>query len=560
MVSKTPHDASLRRNLLVKVKVGAESLKDKPDLIGILQKQRSATKSEANTGGSEHPHHVSIFYTAASAGSTRRTQNSLYFAIRLQRLSVGHYKFMLRSTDSKDLIGSNSVDFEIVSMGTSLGLAFEKGNDNVDKDTDGEGTDDSDMDDFDNLDKFGGDFDCDQQNLGDNGDFDEKDIDFMFDQCKGQPSGILGNSDRAVVDMGASVINLEKETNGGVVAKVRDFLGLGNGVLGRHFLIAAALVLIMAPTLERTKENTDDVVYVYGRWLVDCLGISQLSTNVCSFLLGKDCSAHMHYAPGMLGLGKDDYYTKLRDPVPMLTPIVSSLGKAAMPLFLMGYSFGFPSDVYERDRFGYKAGVVIGLLEILKSLLSGYHPAFALPMVGPLLLWYLFEEILLPKYIANSKNVYKKVRSYYVCISVFMMYLSFLPAREWVAMKYGRGNDLPPPTIAYALMAQQAFSQGLPLLVMTRIKGYFPLDWVLFIVFGSLVLSLASACARALGRDIPTSEGVVLDWCQIFPYYVAPLLFSGLCSRLFAKPLITLARRHYESSGKRWDRGDNMCA
>ena len=81
--------------------------------------------------------------------------------------------------------------------------------------------------------------------------------------------------------------------------------------------------------------------------------------------------------------------------------------------------------MYERDRFGYKAGVVIGLLEILKSLLSGYHPAFALPMVGPLLLWYLFEEILLPKYIATSKNVYKKVRSYYVCISVFMMYPPF---------------------------------------------------------------------------------------------------------------------------------------
>ena len=135
---------------------------------------------------------------------------------------------------------------------------------------------------------------------------------------------------------------MEKKTNGSVVAKVRDFLGLGNGVLGRHFLIAAALVLIMAPTLERTKENTDDVLYMYGRWLVDCLGISQLSTNVCSSLLEKDCSAHMHYAPDMLGLGKDDYYTKFRDPVPMLTPIVSSLGKAAMPLFLMGYAFGFP--------------------------------------------------------------------------------------------------------------------------------------------------------------------------------------------------------------------------
>ena len=197
-------------------------------------------------------------------------------------------------------------------------------------------------------------------------------------------------------------------------------------------------MLIMAPTLERTKENTDDVLYVYGRWLVDYLGISQLSTNICSSLLEKDCSAHMHYAPDMLGLGKDDYYTKFRDPVPMLTPIVSSLGSAAMPLFLMGYAFGFPSDVYERDRFGYKAGVAIGLLEILKSLLSGYHFAFALPMVGPLLLWYLFEEILLPKYIATSKNVYKKVRSYYVCISVFMMYLSFLPAREWVVMKYGQ--------------------------------------------------------------------------------------------------------------------------
>ena len=45
------HDASLRRNLLVKVKVGAESLKDKADLIGILQKQRQQPKAKAATGG-----------------------------------------------------------------------------------------------------------------------------------------------------------------------------------------------------------------------------------------------------------------------------------------------------------------------------------------------------------------------------------------------------------------------------------------------------------------------------------------------------------------------------
>ena len=185
MVSKTVPDASLHRNLLVKVKVGAESLIDRPDLIGILQKQHpAALKSETCTDGTEQPHHVSIFYTAPSPGPTRHTQNSLYFAIPLQRLSLGNYKFMLRSKDSRDLVESNAVDFEIVSMGTSLDLALEKRNDNVDKDTDGEGTDDSDIDDFDNLDEFGGNFDCDQQNLGDNGDFDEKDIDFMFDQCK----------------------------------------------------------------------------------------------------------------------------------------------------------------------------------------------------------------------------------------------------------------------------------------------------------------------------------------------------------------------------------------
>ena len=80
------------------------------------------------------------------------------------------------------------------------------------------------MDDFDNLDDFGGNFDCDQQNLGDNGDFDEKDIDFMFDQCKGQPSGNFGKSDRAVVDMGSSAIDLEKEKNGGVLRKLETFL------------------------------------------------------------------------------------------------------------------------------------------------------------------------------------------------------------------------------------------------------------------------------------------------------------------------------------------------
>ena len=219
MVSKTPHDASLRRNLLVKR--WRRPLKDKPDLID-LQKQRSATKSEANTGGSEPPHHVSIFYTAPSPGCTKHAQNSLYFAIRLQRLSLGHYKFMLRSRDSSGLVESNPVDFEIVSMGISPDMVLEKGN-NGDKGTDEDGTDDSDMDDFDNLDEFGGNFDCDQQNLGDNGDFDEKDIDFMFDR-KGQPSGIVGNSDRAVVEMGASASTWRRKRTAALLRKFETFL------------------------------------------------------------------------------------------------------------------------------------------------------------------------------------------------------------------------------------------------------------------------------------------------------------------------------------------------
>ena len=45
----------------------------------------------------------------------------MYFSFRLEHIPAGRYKFSLRSANSNDMIESNAVDFEIVSLSSEDG-------------------------------------------------------------------------------------------------------------------------------------------------------------------------------------------------------------------------------------------------------------------------------------------------------------------------------------------------------------------------------------------------------------------------------------------------------
>ena len=86
------------------------------------------------------------------------------------------------------------------------------------------------------------------------------------------------------------------------------------------------------------------------------------------------------------------------------------------------------------------------------------------------------------------------------------------------------------------------------------------MDWVVIHIGAAFLLSVASACAHELSKGSGTLDGIILCCCQIFPYYVGPLLFTGHCGRYVLRPLVRIAREKFEAqSGIKWDRADNCC-
>ena len=119
---------------------------------------------------------------------------------------------------------------------------------------------------------------------------------------------------------------------------------------------------------------------------------------------------------------------------------------------------------------------------------------------------------------------------------------------------------LPPCTILYSLPTQKMFSQAVPLILGTRINSYFPFDWVVMLFITAFVLTLASSYARTYNDGTENMNTFIINCCQIFPYYVAPLLFTGTLMTMM-KPVFWLARDQYEGyTGNRWDRGNNVYA
>ena len=129
-------------------------------------------------------------------------------------------------------------------------------------------------------------------------------------------------------------------------------------------------------------------------------------------------------------------------------------------------------------------------------------------------------------------------------------------------LHYGKESalTLPPCTILYALPLQRIFSQPVAFVLATRIKGYFPFDWYVVLFISAFVVTLASSFARTYNDGTENMNTFIINCCQIFPYYVSPLLFTGTLMTII-KPVFWLARNQYEAyTGNRWDRGNNAYA
>merc|ERR1711991_397938 len=332
-----------------------------------------------------------------------------------------------------------------------------------------------------------------------------------------------------------------------------------------HFLLVVTAVLLLTALMRRSdQEEKEDSVFVYGSWIVERLGLVDLSRKTCSYLLGKDCSAHIYSRSEFSSFQVRDYYVPTREPIPYFAAAVASVTPIILLVRIMLQVMSFPTDLYARDQFGSTTWAILMVLGMLRTMLEGYHPVYIVPLVGPLIVWYLSWKVFAARYAQDVKK-YKKIRSGFICVYTILTYLTFLPVREWVIMRNGTsgviGKGRVPPTIAHAIPSQKSYAGMLFALLYAREKGYFEMDWVVIHIGASFLCSVASACAHELSREGGgTLDGVILCCCQIFPYYFGPLLFTGHCARYVLRPLVRRARERYEAQyGLKWDRADN-CA
>ena len=148
-------DVSLKRNVLVKINIDPEGLGKNLDVIGMLEEVNYKKKHMSNI-----TYRVNVFYDAPSFDMG---ENAIlvYFSFRLEHIPAGKYKFSLRSANSNEIIESNAVDFEIVSLsgedGGGSAMCNDSENDNMDSDNGSNGSNFDDFEDFDGYDRNLGD-------------------------------------------------------------------------------------------------------------------------------------------------------------------------------------------------------------------------------------------------------------------------------------------------------------------------------------------------------------------------------------------------------------------
>ena len=148
------------------------------------------------------------------------------------------------------------------------------------------------------------------------------------------------------------------------------------------------------------------------------LGLVDLSRKTCSYLLGKDCSAHIYSRSEFSSFQVRDYYVPTREPIPYFAAAVASVTPIILLVRIMLQVMSFPTDLYARDQFGSTTAAILMVLGMLRTMLEGYHPVYILPLVGPLIVWYLSWKVFAPRYAQDVKK-YKKIRSGFICCTPF---------------------------------------------------------------------------------------------------------------------------------------------
>eukprot|EP00943_MAST-04B_sp_MAST-4B-sp1_P003913 g3913.t1 len=601
------------KNLLVAVDMDGSTVPcKKPEFIGILEKIATKKNGEKKSSGScfsvEERRRVEMFY--------HETTKSIFFSITVNSFTVGLYKFTLKLNTENGLVESNSLDFSITSSEDNM-----KKDKNDNKDNDDTGKDDQNdgnFDDYDNFDSYDRDFNGDGNGGNDlfGDDFSAADLDMMFDNFNADPcnnryfitesygwhedspdemvhmshdvaphcsdndaSNENGDVHAVMEESSVSYSRRNTQTNGnetddeGAEEADKPFTAIpirkesaGKRLMNApKYLIVLFLALILVPSLQRAKSHGRDPVLKYGSLMVEHLGLTKMSINACSLLASTDCSQHVKYISTVPEYQKSDFYPVEREPIPYFSSVAKSILEILFVTYVFCYVVLFPDCYYERDRFGYSASFFIGTLEIVRVYFDGYPLVFAVPMLGPLMFFFVFEKYLLPKF--ATKEIYGRYRSSYITVTIFIFYLWFLPLREWVVANYGIVDNtgtrvtklLPPSTILYSLPTQKVFSQGAPMIILTQ-NFKSPLNWIVYVAGLSFILALASSFARTYNDGTENMNSFIITLFQIYPYYVSPLLFTGSCMTLI-KPLTKLVRVKYEEySGRVWDRPANFIA
>ena len=133
----------------------------------------------------------------------------------------------------------------------------------------------------------------------------------------------------------------------------------------------------MYPSLQRYgTQKTDPFLHASYR-LVENVGLTGLSNNLCKFLAdASTCNLHTLRVtiPSGKIYGPEDYYSKVRDPMPM----VDHFGQILFylpPLINFSLIFGFLNRPYMRDRFGYFCAAMLCFLESCHLYAGGYSLA-----------------------------------------------------------------------------------------------------------------------------------------------------------------------------------------
>ena len=480
---------------------------------------------------------------------TVNCSTTAYFALDMNKISVGEYKFKLLAKDSSYSLDreSNSVDFEILGSKSY---------------NSSEGYDDS---------RLGGNYDDASDSDNNSGkDFGEKDHrndnrnisarnsgDFFYhtgfhgsgpqDHAKmeSQTSDNMGNGVKLGafdVESGLSFVRTKVQR---LRASLPAMLTTDRWVLAFSILSLCAFI----PNSARSTTLKTDP-YLHGCFsVIENLGFTDISIKACSLFEDKaiciDKISHVAQEKGgMFSYGPEDYFQKVRDPWPGAN-LLEQFTCLLLPLSNYILLFGFPKQPYLRDRASYQYLNYLTMIEMLSRYASGYSMYF---LVSPLVA--LLLSVGMETYVESrwSRGLYAKYRLHYRSFHVFLLFLCHFSIRPFAVKYFGKGgaDDLPIVTLAFAPVCQRILAQSIPLLVATK-KAPASIGWLLYLTGASLVLSFITAFS--------IDQVNVHTVFQLWPYYMAPYFVAlsiATVLRYFDLPRIMLEPFCHSDSLEGW--------